>query len=410
MVELVLCSLLTILPDYLLRRHFQGKRWGHEITFFTMWYELRWGITACVMLTVTLITIVFYFHPSTTNASPFFRTVSILPEGGGRVREVYAANSDVVEAGKPIFAFDDSSQQAAVDAAKQRVVEAEAAFAIAQAQIAVADGTIHQAEGAYQQALDELETKTELRKRNPDVVTTRELERLQNLADGRFGSLEAARAQKTVAENNFKTVLPAQLASAEAAQRQAEVELSKTVVYAGVTGRLEQFTLRPGDYVSPILRPAGILVPLDAGRDRVQAGFDQLSASVIKPGMAAEISCASKAFTVIPMVVTDVQDVIAAGQIRPADGLMDAQDSARPGTITVFMEPLYAGQLDDILPGSKCVANAYTDNHERLAEEDLGLGTYLFLHLVDTVGFIHALILRIQVMLMPIMTLVFSGH
>ena len=81
---------------------------------------------------------------------------------------------------------------------------------------ATRDALIAQAEGAYQQALDELETKTELRKRNPDVVTTRELERLQNLADGRFGSLEAARAQKTVAENNFKTVLPAQLASAEA--------------------------------------------------------------------------------------------------------------------------------------------------------------------------------------------------
>ena len=46
MLELILCSLITILPDYLFRRHAQGKHWGDEITFFTVWYELRWGITA----------------------------------------------------------------------------------------------------------------------------------------------------------------------------------------------------------------------------------------------------------------------------------------------------------------------------------------------------------------------------
>ena len=52
MFELMFCSLLTILPDYLYRRYRQGKRFGKEITFFSVWYELRWGITACLMLTV----------------------------------------------------------------------------------------------------------------------------------------------------------------------------------------------------------------------------------------------------------------------------------------------------------------------------------------------------------------------
>ena len=64
MLELIFCSLVTVLPDFLFRRYHQGKRWGVEINFFTMWYELRWGITACLVLTVTLITVVFYFHPS----------------------------------------------------------------------------------------------------------------------------------------------------------------------------------------------------------------------------------------------------------------------------------------------------------------------------------------------------------
>ena len=58
-LEFLLCSVVTILPDFLVRRYLQGKRWGHEITFFSMWYELRWGVTACVLLTVALITLIF---------------------------------------------------------------------------------------------------------------------------------------------------------------------------------------------------------------------------------------------------------------------------------------------------------------------------------------------------------------
>ena len=65
MLELMFCSLVTILPDYLYRRYAQGKRFGKEITFFSVWYELRWGITGCLMLTIALITMIFYFHPST---------------------------------------------------------------------------------------------------------------------------------------------------------------------------------------------------------------------------------------------------------------------------------------------------------------------------------------------------------
>src|SRR5258706_1391959 len=88
MLELMICYMLTILPDYLYRRLMQGKRLGKEITFYSVWFELRWGIVSCLMLTVSLITLIFYFHPSTTNAALLFRTVPILPETSGRVAEV----------------------------------------------------------------------------------------------------------------------------------------------------------------------------------------------------------------------------------------------------------------------------------------------------------------------------------
>src|ERR1700751_5610542 len=100
MLELILCSLLTIFPDYLYRRYVQGKRLGKEITFFSMWFELRWGITACLMLTVSLIPLLFYFHPSTSTATLYFRTIPLVPEINGRLAEVHVGLSAPVKEGE----------------------------------------------------------------------------------------------------------------------------------------------------------------------------------------------------------------------------------------------------------------------------------------------------------------------
>ena len=66
-------------------------------------------------------------------------------------------------------------------------------------------------------------------------------------------------------EAHIASDLPAQKASAEAARGQAQVELDKTVVYAGLDGTVEQFSLRKGDIVNPFMRPAGVLIPTEAG-------------------------------------------------------------------------------------------------------------------------------------------------
>jgi multidrug resistance efflux pump len=204
--------------------------------------------------------------------------------------------------------------------------------------------------------------------------------------------------------------LPAQRASAEAALAQAQVELDKTIVRAGVAGTVQQFTLRRGDVVNAMLRPAGILVPEGAGQSTLIAGFGQIEAQVMKKGMIAEATCIGKPFTIIPMVVTDVQEVIAAGQLRATDQLIDVQQTAQPGTLTVFLQPLYPGGLNGVPPGSSCIANAYTNNHDALADPNIGKVRWFALHMVDAVGLVHAMILRIQALLLPVQTLVLSGH
>ncbi len=281
---------------------------------------------------------------------------------------------------------------------------------VARADILATDGQIQQAKGAYQQALDELNTKQELFRRNQDIVARRELERLEVAAQGRQGAVASASAAKEAAETRLSSLLPAEKASAEAALAQAQVDLEKTVIRAGVNGRVEQFALRAGDIVNPMMRAAGILIPEEAGRQAIVAGFGQIEAQVMKVGMVAEATCISKPWAIIPMVVTGVQDFIAAGQFRGGEQLIDAQSTRQPGTILVFLEPLYQGGLVGVTPGSSCIANAYTSNHERMATEKMGAMKRLALHAIDAVGIVHAMLLRVQALLLPIKTLVFSGH
>ena len=179
MLEVLLCSLVTILPDYLYRRYVQGKRFGKEITFYSVWYELRWGITGCLMLTVSLITMIFYFHPSTTSATLYFRTVPILPEGSGRVAEVNVGFTQAVKKGDVLFSLDASRQQAALETAKRKVLEVDAASTAAQSDVVKAEAQLQEARANHQQALDELEVKSELQRRNPGIVPQRDIDKLK---------------------------------------------------------------------------------------------------------------------------------------------------------------------------------------------------------------------------------------
>ena len=412
MLELMLCSMLTLFPDFLFRRFVQGKRLGKEITLFSVWYELRWGITLCLILTVLLITVVLYHHPSSTNVTSLFRTISLFPEVGGRVTKVYVDYNQPVKKGDPLFKMDSTRQEAALERARLQVVEVEAGMVTAQADILTSEGKLQEAKGALEQAQDELRTKSQLQQRNADIVAAREIEKLQTLVATRQGAVDAAAAAKASAESRLTAVLPAQKASAEAGLAEAQVELDKMTTYAGVDGRVDQFVLRVGDIVqpAPVTRAAGILIPEGAGENRLFAGFNQIEAQVLDVGMIAEATCISKPMKIIPLVVTKIQSVIAAGQITGSNLLTEMQKIGPPGTVLAFLEPLYAGGLDGIPPGSSCIANVYSNHHDLLESKDIGWLEKIYLHIVDTVALVHALVLRLQAIVLPLKALVFGGH
>jgi hypothetical protein len=105
-----------------------------------------------------------------------------------------------------------------------------------------------------------------------------------------------------------------------------------------------------------------------------------------------------------------VQNYIAAGQFRGGEQLIDPQAVTRPGTLLVTLEPLFKGGLDGVTPGSSCVANAYSNNHDTIVAKDTGVFHAIALHVVDALALVHALILRLQALILPFQNLVFSGH
>ena len=90
--------------------------------------------------------------------------------------------------------------------------------------------------------------------------------------------------------------------------------------------------------------------------------------------------------------------------------MAEARQVLAPGTILAFLEPIYKGGLEGVTPGSSCIVNAYTSNHDLIASKDTGAFKRFALHAVDAVGLVHAMLLRIQALLLPVKTLVLSGH
>ena len=160
MLELLFCSLFTRRPGLFVQTLCPRKADRPRDHDFFGWIRIKVWHHCMPDVDGTLITMVFYFHPSTTNAVSLFRAVPIVPETNGRVAQIDVDVSAEVARGAPIFRLDSAQQEAALEVAKRNISEVEAQMITARAEIAAAEGQIQEAKGAYEAAVDELRTKT----------------------------------------------------------------------------------------------------------------------------------------------------------------------------------------------------------------------------------------------------------
>ena len=109
--------------------------------------------------------------------------------------EVHVEYSAPVKKGEVIFRLDNSKQQAALETARRKIAEVDAAMLAAQADILKAEGQLQEAKGSLQQASTNSTSSASCRSAIPTSCRSAISKSSRWLVAGRQGALDAATAQ-----------------------------------------------------------------------------------------------------------------------------------------------------------------------------------------------------------------------
>lgn len=370
-------------------------RWkGMPITLYNVHRALfLWFVLALIVFFA-----VFYYYPKSFTGLVPYRTVPVVAEAGGTVTEVFVKGGDHVEVGDPLFAIENSSELAKVNYSQRKVDEVEAAIKAAHLEVETASAALDAAHAALRQAELALADHRELHSRGSAAYQPSQHERAISQRDARKAEVEAAQSKLEAAKVQVNAVLPAQLESANASLKQAQVELEKTRVHSFVDGTVEQLTLSVGARAAQAaMSPAMMIVPDRTPREkaRIVAGFSQVSRTELYEGMAAEIACESNfniamTNTVLPARITRIQEPISSGQMAPTGRLMEPSERAKRGQVVAHLDLVHPEHQELLVPGSGCIVQTYTTDMEGPLK-----GT-ITAHVIEALGIIKAVGLRIK--------------
>lgn len=371
-------------------------RWrGRRVTL----YNVHRAVFAWLVLATAVFFAVFYYYPKSYTGAVPFRTVPIVAERGGTVTSVLVETGDRVAVGQLLFTIENSSEKAAVTLAEDRLKEVESEFAASEIDIEAAKANIARAEALLQQATDALADQQTLKDRGSTAFRENEYERRLTNRAARLADLDVAKSALHAAEVQLATVLPARRDSARAALEQAMVELAKTEVRSGVAGVVEQLTLTAGARAGQIAIAPVMVIHPDRSPDepvRITAGFSQVSRSVLRVGMAAEVACDSNfniamENVVLPARIIRIQGAIASGQVPPTGRLIEPAELAKRGELGVTLKLVHPEHEALLLDGSGCIVQAYTTHVTGSLEGSV------IAHVIETLGILKALLLRMKV-------------
>ena len=229
---------------------------------------------------------------------PNSETIAVATELGGVVTRVSVKPGDDVAAGAPLFAIDDRSYRATLEAARAAVAAKRAALAGIDSQIERQGFVIDNARAAVDAAQAELDRAVLDRDRYErlSAATVASRQRFEAaIADNRKATAGLAGAKAAlVGTREQSIVLQASREEAAAAQAEAqamlvraEIDLDRTAVPAPIAGRILKINIHPGEYAQPgvLVQPLllmGAVVPL-----HVRVDIDETELARFQPGARA---------------------------------------------------------------------------------------------------------------------------
>jgi membrane fusion protein, multidrug efflux system len=237
------------------------------------------------------------FHVSTDDAYVQADNVTIAPKVSGYLVDVGVQDNETVKGGQVLARIDDRDYKVALDEAKANVLAAQALIDSQQGAVETQNALIDTAKGSV--AVDQAN----------EVFAEQENERYSHLATTGYGSVQNAQnASAKIASSHASIerdtgtlqsmkkqldVIKAQTAQAraalaheEAAEHQAELNLSYTTITAPVDGTVGNRTLRVGQFVQAGTQLMSV-VPSDAAY--VVANYKETQLTDVKRGQPATI-------------------------------------------------------------------------------------------------------------------------
>ncbi len=214
----------------------------------------------------------------------------------GRMTELLVVDNQHVDAGQPLLTIDPRDFQVRLEQAQAQRASAIAQAAQARAELFVQRATVeqqnaqvHVAEADLQQAQQDL---ARYRGINPAAITRQQLDQSTATTKSAVARLEAAK-QAGLGSQAQLVVQQTKIDAADAAARQsaadvrnAELQLSYTLVVAPQAGKVTRRTVNLGNYVTPGQALLAI-VPDDLW---VTANFKETQLNLIRPGQPVQIT------------------------------------------------------------------------------------------------------------------------
>jgi HlyD family secretion protein len=225
------------------------------------------------------------------------RDIAVSPESGGKVVQVFVAESQFIRKGKPLYQLDDADLRAQHAVAAADLSRAQAAVTTAEAQVASARASVASAlanQKALEASLEDLATQARANKElyKDGVIAYIAYNTAARAAEAARDKVDQAKSQVEQAEMQVRTAesqVAENSASVESYQRNLQrvaVEIEQLCVTAPMDGRVLQVNILPGEYVSPNPATAPVLF---GSTDilQVRVSVDETNAPRVKSGSTA---------------------------------------------------------------------------------------------------------------------------
>ena len=230
------------------------------------------ALLTLALVVVALFVLVHLWHyymddPWTRDAHVSADVVQVAPDVSGLVEQVQVQDNQTVEKGQVLFVVDRARYQMALQQAEAAHLQAEASLQQAKASVSARNADLNQLqrESARDRKLSDLVAAEDAESRRAKVQTAQ-------------AALQAAQASVQAGE--------AALKASQAAIDQAKLNLDRTEVKAPVSGRINDRTVRVGDYVAT---GKPVIAVLDTQSFRVDGYFEETRLRGVRPGQPVDI-------------------------------------------------------------------------------------------------------------------------